>query len=252
MSGDFDVLIIGSGFGGSVSALRLAEKGYRVAVLEQGREHSAADLRRAGQSMRHLLWAPALGLRGPLAQKVYRNVGVVHGVGVGGGSLVYAAVLLEPQAAFYRDPAWAALDDWQASLAAHYQRARQMLGVADNPYQGQQDQWLQRTATALGVAQSYAPVPQGIYFGPPQALPDPYFAGRGPQRSGCNRCGSCISGCPQGAKNSLDLNYLYLARQLGVQVFSGPGAAMSAARARAIECICAAARTRCAAWTRRR
>lgn len=220
MSGDFDVLIIGSGFGGSVGALRLAEKGYRVAVLEQGREHSAADLRRAGQSMRYLLWAPALGLRGPLAQKVYRNVGVVHGVGVGGGSLVYAAVLLEPQAAFYRDPAWAALDDWQASLAAHYQRARQMLGVADNPYQGQQDHWLQRTATALGVAQSYAPVPQGIYFGPPQALPDPYFAGRGPQRSGCNRCGSCISGCPQGAKNSLDLNYLYLARQLGVQVFS--------------------------------
>ena len=220
MSGDFDVLIIGSGFGGSVSALRLAEKGYRVAVLEQGREHSAADLRRAGQSMRHLLWAPALGLRGPLAQKVYRNVGVVHGVGVGGGSLVYAAVLLEPQAAFYRDPAWAALDDWQASLAAHYQRARQMLGVADNPYQGQQDHWLQRTATALGVAQSYAPVPHGIYFGPPQALPDPYFAGRGPARSGCNRCGSCISGCPQGAKNSLDLNYLYLARQLGVQVFS--------------------------------
>ncbi|NMY40919.1 FAD-binding protein [Pseudomonas sp. WS 5013] len=220
VSGDFDVLIIGSGFGGSVSALRLAEKGYRVAVLEQGREHSAADLRRAGQSMRYLLWAPALGLRGPLAQKVYRNVGVVHGVGVGGGSLVYAAVLLEPQAAFYLDPAWAALDDWQASLAAHSQRARQMLGVADNPYQGQQDHWLQRTATALGVAQSYAPVPQGIYFGPPQALPDPYFAGRGPQRSGCNRCGSCISGCPQGAKNSLDLNYLYLARQLGVQVFS--------------------------------
>ena len=105
-------------------ALRLAEKGYRVAVLEQGREHSAADLRRAGQAMRHLLWAPALGLRGPLAQKVYRNVGVVHGVGVGGGSLVYAAVLLEPQAAFYRDPAWAALDDWQASLAAHYQRSK--------------------------------------------------------------------------------------------------------------------------------
>ncbi len=135
MSEAFDVLIIGSGFGGSVSALRLAEKGYRVAVLEQGREHSAADFHRAGQSMRHLLWAPALGLRGPLAQKVYRNVGVVHGVGVGGGSLVYAAVLLEPQAAFYRDPAWAGLDsDWQASLAAHYRRARQMLGVADNPY----------------------------------------------------------------------------------------------------------------------
>jgi cholesterol oxidase len=221
MSEAFDVLIIGSGFGGSVSALRLAEKGYRVAVLEQGRELGADDLRRAGQSMRHLLWAPALGLRGPLAQKVYRNVGVVHGVGVGGGSLVYAAVLLEPLEAFYRDPAWAALDDdWQTSLAPHYRRARQMLGVADNPYQGLQDQWLQQTAAALGVAQSYGPVPQGIYFGPEAPAQDPYFDGRGPQRSGCNRCGSCISGCPQGAKNSLDLNYLHLARQMGVQVFS--------------------------------
>ena len=221
MSEAFDVLIIGSGFGGSVSALRLAEKGYRVAVLEQGREHSAADFHRAGQSMRHLLWAPALGLRGPLAQKVYRNVGVVHGVGVGGGSLVYAAVLLEPQAAFYRDPAWAGLDsDWQASLAPHYRRARQMLGVADNPYQGQQDHWLAQTAAVMGASESYGPVPQGIYFGPQDAAVDPYFAGQGPQRQGCSRCGSCISGCPQGAKNSLDLNYLYLARKLGVQVFS--------------------------------
>lgn len=217
----FDVLIIGSGFGGSVSALRLAEKGYRVALLEQGRELGADDLRRAGQSMRHLLWAPALGLRGPLAQKVYRNVGVVHGVGVGGGSLVYAAVLLEPQQAFYRDPAWAALeDDWQVSLAPHYRRARQMLGVADNPYQGQQDSWLRQTAATLGVADSYESVPQGIYFGPEAPVADPYFGGKGPKRSGCNQCGSCISGCPQGAKNSLDLNYLYLARQLGVQVFS--------------------------------
>ena len=120
MSADFDVIVIGSGFGGSVSALRLAEKGYRVAVLEQGRDLTSADLQRAGSSVRHLLWAPALGMRGPLAQKVFANVGVVHGVGVGGGSLVYAAVLLEPKASFYQAPAWRDLhSDWQRELAPH-------------------------------------------------------------------------------------------------------------------------------------
>lgn len=221
MSADFDVIVIGSGFGGSVSALRLAEKGYRVAVLEQGRDLSSADLQRASSSVRHLLWAPALGLRGPLAQKVFANVGVVHGVGVGGGSLVYAAVLLEPKASFYQAPAWRDLhSDWQRELAPHYQRARQMLGASVNPYVGLQDDWLQQTAAQLGRADSYGPVTQGIYFGAPDVAVDPFFAGKGPLRQGCSRCGNCISGCAQGAKNSLDKNYLHLARQLGVQVIS--------------------------------
>ena len=221
MSADFDVIVIGSGFGGSVSALRLAEKGYRVAVLEQGRDLTSADLQRAGSSVRHLLWAPALGMRGPLAQKVFANVGVVHGVGVGGGSLVYAAVLLEPKASFYQAPAWRDLhSDWQRELAPHYQRARQMLGASVNPYVGLQDDWLQQTAAQLGRADSYGPVTQGIYFGAPEVAVDPYFSGKGPLRQGCSRCGNCISGCAQGAKNSLDKNYLHLARQLGVQVIS--------------------------------
>ena len=221
MNADFDVIVIGSGFGGSVSALRLAEKGYRVAVLEQGRDLTSADLQRAGSSVRHLLWAPALGMRGPLAQKVFANVGVVHGVGVGGGSLVYAAVLLEPKASFYQAPAWRDLhSDWQRELAPHYQRARQMLGASVNPYVGLQDDWLQQTAAQLGRADSYGPVTQGIYFGAPEVAVDPFFAGKGPLRQGCSRCGNCISGCAQGAKNSLDKNYLHLARQLGVQVIS--------------------------------
>lgn len=221
MSDDVDVIVIGSGFGGSVSALRLAEKGYRVLVLEQGRDLSSADLRQAGQSLRHLLWAPSLGLRGPLAQKVFANVGVVHGVGVGGGSLVYAAVLLEPKGAFYQDSAWRNLNaDWQRELAPHYRQARQMLGASLNPYVGQQDQWLAATAAQLGAADSYGAVTQGIYFGAPQQAVDPFFAGEGPLRRGCNRCGRCISGCDQGAKNTLDKNYLYLARQLGARVMS--------------------------------
>ena len=146
---------------------------------------------------------------------------MVHGVGVGGGSLVYAAVLLEPKASFYQAPAWRDLhSDWQRELAPHYQRARQMLGASVNPYVGLQDDWLQQTAAQLGRADSYGPVTQGIYFGAPEVAVDPFFAGQGPLRQGCSRCGNCISGCAQGAKNSLDKNYLHLARQLGVQVIS--------------------------------
>jgi cholesterol oxidase len=219
---DFDVLIIGSGFGGSVSALRLAQKGLKVAVLEQGRQVTAEQMALAARDTKALTWLPALGRYGFFAQDLYRHVGVVRGVGVGGGSLVYAAVLLEPAANFYQDPAWQALSaDWATELAPHYARARQMLGVTSNPYQGQQDAWLAHTAQRLGVSDSFGPVPQGIYFGDPAVLSeDPFFAGKGPRRRGCNQCGACISGCAQGAKNTLNHNYLYLAQQLGVQVIA--------------------------------
>lgn len=217
---DYDVLIIGSGFGGSVCALRLAEQGLTVAVLEQGRRADEADLARAGQSLRHLAWAPSIGLKGILAQDLYQHLGVVRGIGVGGGSLVYAAVLLEPGEAFYRDPAWAHLNhDWSAELAPHYARAKQMLGLSLNPYRGIQDQWLEQTAQRMGAGNSFASVPQGIYFGAPERPPhDPFFGGQGPLRRGCNRCGQCITGCPHGAKNSLPYNYLYLAQQHGAQI----------------------------------
>ena len=217
---DFDVVIVGSGFGGSVSALRLAQKGWKVAVLEQGRRFGAEDFLATGTSTKALAWMPVLGLTGPLSQEVFRHVGIVRGVGVGGGSLVYAGVLLEPRPAFYQDPAWDSLNpDWETELAPHYETAKRMLGVATNPHHGIQDDWLRETATRMGAQDSFAAVPQGIYFASPNQPPaDPFFQGHGPARQGCNQCGRCITGCAFGAKNSLDKNYLYLAEQLGAQV----------------------------------
>lgn len=217
---DCDVLIIGSGFGGSVSALRLAEQGLRVIVLEQGRRLTPADFEAAGRDPNALLWAPLLGRRGFLAQEVYRHMGIVRGIGVGGGSLVYAAVSLQPGKAFYEDPAWADMSqDWETELAPHFRTARQMLGVTDNPYRDRQDDWLEETARRMGAHDSFGQVPQSIFFGDRDtSTPDPFFAGRGPARQGCNECGQCITGCARGAKNSLDFNYLYLAEQLGVRV----------------------------------
>lgn len=219
---DYDVLIVGSGFGGSVSALRLAEKGYKVCILEQGRRLTPEDLNRAGKNSKDLTWAPALGRYGFLAQDVYQHMGVVRGIAVGGGSVVYAAVLLEPSDRFYQDPVWKNLsEDWRAELAPYYQKAKKMLGVTDNPYKSIQDEWLEKTAIEMKAHQSYSAVPQGIFFGnPAKFVDDPLLNGQGPQRRGCNQCGQCITGCGQGAKNSLDHNYLYLAEKLGVEIIS--------------------------------
>ena len=181
---DVDIAIIGSGFGGSVSALRLAEKGWSVAVLEQGRELRDEDIAAAGADPKKLAWAPALGLKGFFAQDVFEHVGIVRGVGVGGGSLVYAAVLLEPKRAFYEDPAWRDLSaDWEQELRPHYAAARRMLGVVPNPYHGVQDDWLRGAAERMGVADTFDTVPQGIFFGDPtRSTPDPFFDGEGPAR----------------------------------------------------------------------
>lgn len=217
---DYDVVIIGSGFGGSVPALRLTEKGYRVAVVEQGRRITPDDMRAADRSIRKLFWLPRLGFRGFFVQHPFKHVGIVGGVGVGGGSLVYAAVLLKPDESFFEDPAWAHLGvDWQGELAAPYDRASKMLGVSTNPDHGKMDEWLQATAQAMGVADSFGPVDQGIYFGKAgQTVPDPFFDGAGPDRTGCTRCGRCLTGCAEGAKNSLDKNYLHLAEVKGAQI----------------------------------
>lgn len=219
---DVDVAVIGSGFGGSVSALRLAEKGWTVVVLEQGRQLTDADVEAAGSDPAKLAWAPALGLKGFFAQDVFQHVAIVRGIGVGGGSNVYAAVLLEPKRAFYEDPAWRALSaDWEVELAPHYATARRMLGVTPNPYHGQQDDWLRGAAERMGpkALATFGSVPQGIFFGDPsRTTPDPYFNGEGPARTGCNQCGRCITGCAYGAKNTLERNYLHFARKLGVQV----------------------------------
>jgi len=216
----YDYAVIGSGFGGSVCALRLSEKGYKVAVIEQGGWVTAADIEEADSSVRHLNWLPALGLSGYFTQDYFRHVTIVGGAAVGGGSIVYAAVLLKPKDQFYTDPAWSNLGvDWKTALAPHYHTAARMLGVTVNPTVDIQDRYLQKTARALGVADTYGPTPNGIYFGTPECRrPDPFFGGDGPSRTGCHLCGRCLTGCPHGSKNSLDHNYLYLAQRLGADI----------------------------------
>lgn len=216
----YDYAVIGSGFGGSVAALRLSEKGYKVAVIEQGGWVTAADIEEANNNVRHLNWLPALGMSGYCTQNFYRHVATVGGAAVGGGSIVYAAVLLKPKDAFYADPAWSNLGiNWKEDLALHYETAARMLGVTDNPHDDIQDEYLRETAREMGALATYGPAPNGIYFGAPEVLQaDPFFNGSGPSRVGCHLCGRCLTGCPHGSKNSLDRNYLYLAQRLGVDI----------------------------------
>ena len=217
---DYDALIVGSGFGGSVAAFRLSEKGYRVAVLEQGRRIKAQDMEQANRSLFHLFWIPTLGLKGFFTQSFFRHVNIVGGVGVGGGSLVYATVLLEPGKQFFEDPTWSNLGvDWEEELKPHYETAARMLGKEICPVFHKMDEYLRLTAESLGAAQTFGPVPLGIYFGRPGVTEaDPYFGGKGPARTGCDECGKCLTGCSHNAKNSLDLNYLYLAESLGAEI----------------------------------
>ncbi len=218
---DYDVLIVGSGFGGSVSALRLREKGWNVGLIEQGRRLSNDDFLAAAEKQSALAWLPALGLKkGFFAQEIFQHVAILRSIAVGGGSIVYGAVLLEPKDAFYQDPAWKDLNlDWRAALAPYYQTAKTMLGRVENPYHSIQDDWLEKTAIKMNAHDSFGKVPQGIYFADPEQTPqDPFFNGEGPLRSGCTRCGNCYTGCAYNAKNSLDKNYLYFAEQKGVTV----------------------------------
>lgn len=208
----FDVAIVGSGFGGSVSALRLSEKGYRVVVLEKGRRFAPGDFPKSNWDVRRFLWQPALGLRGPFKMTFLRHVTALHGIGVGGGSLVYANTLPVPQRSFFEQGSWAGLADWSAELAPHYQTARRMLGAAPNPFPGHTDKILGKIAEEDGLSERYGPTDVGVYFGEPGVeVDDPYFDGRGPRRTGCHFCGGCMVGCRHGAKNTLDKNYLWLA-----------------------------------------
>ena len=216
----YDVLVIGSGFGGSVTALRLTEKGYRVGVLEAGRRFADDEFAKTSWRVRDYLWAPAVGCYGIQRITLLKDVLVLSGSGVGGGSLVYANTLYEPPERFYRDPQWADITDWRAELAPFYDQAKRMLGVTTYPTSTPADRVLGAVAADLGVGDTFRPTDVGVYFGagPGKKAADPFFGGAGPERTGCTHCGSCMTGCRQGAKNTLVKNYLYLAEQAGAQV----------------------------------
>ncbi|MCZ7435445.1 GMC family oxidoreductase [Micromonospora sp. WMMC241] len=223
----YDVVVIGSGFGGSVTALRLAEKGYSVGLLEAGRRFADDEFPKTSWQARRFLWAPKLGCFGlqriTLLRSADRKAGggvmVLSGAGVGGGSLVYANTLYEPLDAFYADPQWRDITDWRDELARHYDQAKRMLGVTTYPIDTGADRAMRAVAERMGVAHTFHPTPVGVHIGRPgQRVPDPYFGGVGPDRTGCSHCGSCMTGCRHGAKNTLVKNYLWLAERLGAQV----------------------------------
>ncbi|APA99401.1 GMC oxidoreductase [Nocardia seriolae] len=219
---DYDVVVIGSGFGGSVSALRLTEKGYRVAVLESGRRWNAEDIPKTNWNVRKSIWAPRLGLTGTQRISVLGKCAVFSASGVGGGSLIYGNTLYEPLPAFYTDKQWAHITDWRAELAPYYDQAQRMLGVAPNPRMTPADDVIRSVAEDLGVADTFHATDVGVFFNeaePGVEVDDPYFGGAGPSRNGCIHCARCFTGCPHNAKNTTPKNYLYLAEQAGAHVF---------------------------------
>ncbi|MFI9450342.1 GMC oxidoreductase [Amycolatopsis sp. NPDC052450] len=213
---NYDVLVIGSGFGGSVTALRLTEKGYRVGVLETGRRFADDEFAKTSWRLRKYLWAPKLGCYGIQRLTLLKNTFVLSGAGVGGGSLVYANTLYEPPDTFYEDPQWAHITDWKAELAPHYDQAKRMLGVVENPLVTPADRVLREVAEDMGIADTYRPTPVGVHFGKRDV--DPFFGGEGPLRKPCTHCGECMTGCRVGAKNTTVKNYLYLAEKAGAEV----------------------------------
>lgn len=216
---DLDWIVVGSGFGGSVAALRLAEKGYRVAVLETGRRWRDEEFARTGWNLRRMFWAPALGLVGPTRISIFKDIFIASGAGVGGGSLVYANTLYRAKPSFFAHPQWAGLNDWGVALQPHYASAERMLGVQTVPWDSDGQQLLRKVANHFGVQDSFTRTPCGVFFGEPGvSVPDPYFGGTGPARTGCTRCGGCTMGCAVGAKNTLVKNYLWFAERAGVQI----------------------------------
>jgi cholesterol oxidase len=220
---DFDFVVIGSGFGGSVSALRLTEKGYRVAVIEMGRRWAPLSFPRSGWSIHRWFWRPKLGLRGFFNMRFFRHATIFHGCAVGGGSITYAGTLLAPPDKVWESGSWTGLADWKTEMPEHYRTAARMLGVTENRIFGPADQLLKRAGAATGLSDTYYHTRVGIFQArerefPNQTLPDPFFGGAGPPRTTCIACGGCMMGCRYNAKNTLDLNYLYLAEERGAVV----------------------------------
>ena len=216
---DFDWVIVGSGFGGSVSALRLAEKGYRVAMIEVGRRFGERDYAKTAWNLRRYFWMPRLGMRGILRMTPFKDLFVVSGSGVGGGSLGYANTLYRPRPAFYTAAQWGSMADWEKELGPHYLTAERMLGVTLYRDEGPADRLLHEYAAETGADDTYAHTQVGVFFDRPGVtVADPYFGGEGPDRTGCMKCGSCMIGCRHGAKNTLVKNYLWFAEKLGVEI----------------------------------
>ncbi len=221
MEKSYDFVIIGSGFGGSVSALRLAEKGYSVLVIEKGKRYGADDFAKTNWNIKRWLWIPALKCFGIMKMSFYRHITIISGVGVGGGSLVYANTLPKPEKAFFNHGSWAGLADWEKELEPFYETSWKMLGATENPKLGPADLALKNIAGQMGKEKDFAPTKVAVYFGEPnETVPDPYFHGKGPERTSCTFCGACMTGCRHNAKNTLDKNYLYLAEKLGVTVLA--------------------------------
>ena len=220
---DYDVLVVGSGFGGSVTALRLTEKGYRVGVLEAGARFEDKDFAETSFEAKRFLFRPEIGCYGIQRIDALKDCLIVSGAGVGGGSLVYANTLYEPLPAFYTDAQWSHITDWKSELAPYYDQAKRMLGVVENPLRTPSDEVMQRVADEMGVGDTFHPTPVGVFFGRPgdepgTTVPDPFFGGAGPERTTCIGCGSCMTGCRHNAKNTLVKNYLHLAEQNGARV----------------------------------
>jgi cholesterol oxidase len=222
---DFDFIVVGSGFGGSVTAHRLTEKGYRVAIMEMGKRWLPEDFPHTNWKIWRWIWRPGLALKGFFNIQIFRHAVIMHGCAVGGGSITYANTLLVPDDSIWYKGSWAGLADWKSEMPQHYAEAMRMLGVVENRILGPADEFLKRAADAAGFGQTFYRTHVAV-FQPPEGepggkiYPDPYFGGEGPERSTCTACGGCMVGCRFNAKNSLDKNYLYLAEKHGAKLFA--------------------------------
>lgn len=218
---EYDYVVIGSGFGGSVSALRLSEKGYKVLVIEKGKWFTAEDFPKTNWNLRKWLWFPQVGLKGFFKMTFLNHVTVLSGVGVGGGSLTYANTLPVPKEQFFKSGSWATLNNWKTVLDPFYKTAYKMLGAETNPKLDTSDLAIKQLAKEIGKEAHFKASKVAVYFGEAgKKVEDPYFNGKGPDRTGCVHCGACMTGCRYNAKNTLDKNYLYLAQQLGVKIIA--------------------------------
>jgi cholesterol oxidase len=217
----YDYIVIGSGFGGSVSAMRLSEKGYSVLVIEKGKWWKAEDFPKSNWNLKKFLWVPALRWFGIMKLDFFKEVLVLSGAGVGGGSLVYANTHMVPKESFWTNPIWSNIKDWKTELAPFYEKAKFMLGSSKYLREFPEDKYLKQVADEMGRGDTYKAVDYvGVYFGDTQKEKDPYFNGLGPMRKGCTECAGCMVGCRENAKNTLDKNYLWFAQQFGTKIIA--------------------------------